>query len=90
MLMAVASAFGVNCDLRRLDSFAAPRAKLEMPCICPGGQVNLPVLISLGVHRSHSFQIRGQQLFCEQCREQRPVHRLGVFSRGCPKEGRRR
>ena len=85
MLMAVASAFGVNCNLRRLDSCAAPRAKLEMPCICPGGQVNLPVLISLGVHRSHSFQIRGQQLFCEQCREQR-----GVFSRGCPKEGRRR
>ncbi|CAE7805480.1 PRY3 [Symbiodinium sp. CCMP2592] len=82
--------FWCKLRLKRLDSCAALRAKLEMPCVCPGGRVSLPVLISLGVHRSHSFQIRGQQLFCEQCRRQRPVHRLGVFRSCCPKEGRRR
>ena len=82
--------FWCKLRLKRLDSCAALRAKLTLPCICPGGQVNLPVLMSLGVHRSHSFQIRGQQLYCEQCCKQRPVHRLGVFRRGCPKEGRRR
>ena len=82
--------FWCKLRLKRLDSCAALRAKLDMPCLCPGGRESLPVLISLGVHRSHSFQIRGQQLFCEQCHKQRPVHRLGVFSRCCPKKGRRR
>ena len=82
--------FWCKLRLKRLDSCAALRAKLDMPCLCPGGRESLPVLISVGVHRSHSFQTRGQQLFCEQCHKQRPVHRLGVFSRCCPKEGRRR
>ena len=89
MLMAVASAFGVNCEKKEAGC-AALRAKLEMPCICSGGHASLPVLSSLGGHRSHSFQNRGQQLFCEQRRKQRPVLRLGVFRRGCRKEGRRR
>ena len=34
-------------------------------------------VMSLGVHRSHSLQIWGYQLFREQCHRQRPAHRLG-------------
>ena len=34
-------------------------------------------VMSLRVHRSHSLQIWGYQLFREQCHTQRPAHRLG-------------
>ena len=77
-------------QLRMIDSCATLRAKLATPCFSPGGMVSMPALMRRGVHRSHTFEVSESGLRCIQCGRQRPVTRLGIFTKGCPKEGRRR